>query len=148
MDSSRLRVSPPTREALYQQLRLALARFEDRFTEEPMRAIAWAAAAKALEYLDDERSIADALAVAHRAIDRGDEERVLLVLSAVACRLPPDGSPFLRLGDRACSVGLLDVVCAVGREQRRADIPVPAGWTKALLDSRRTTVRPGAGAQC
>lgn len=127
MDSS-LQASPLGGEALYQELRLALARFEDRFTEEPMRATAWAAAAKALEYLDDERSIADALAVAHRAIDRGDVERALLVVSAIAGRLPPDSSALVRLGDRACSAGLLDVVCAVARELRRVDIPVPAAW--------------------
>lgn len=137
LDSSHLRVSAPPSEALYRQFRLALARFEDTLAEDPVRATAWAAAAKALEYLDDECSIADALSVAHRAIDRGDEQRALLVVSAVAGRLPPDGSALVRLGDRACSAGLLDVVCAVGRQLRRAGAPVPAGWTEALPEDKR-----------
>jgi replicative DNA helicase len=137
MDSSRSVGSPATREALYQHLRHALAQFEDSSSAEPVRAMAWAAASNALEYLNDERSLTDALAVAHRAIDLGDEEPVLMVLSAIADRLPPDGSSLLLLGDRANSAGLLEVVHAVGRALRRGDVPVPNEWPEAPLDDDR-----------
>jgi hypothetical protein len=108
--------------------------------------MAWAAAAKALEYLNDERSVTDVLAVAHRAVDRGDEERALLALSAAARLLPPDGVPLVRLGDRARSRGLLDVVHAVARELQRSDVPVPTQpdeiWKRDLEGRPGTWGRP------
>jgi len=128
---------PDAREGLYTHLRLALSLLEDESAHEPMREVAWAWAAKVIEFLHDERSLSDALAVVQRAIRRGDEERARHVLSAIARWLPEDGVAVARLGDQACARGLLRVLDVAARELRHRELPVPASWSQAQVDDSR-----------
>jgi hypothetical protein len=126
-------------DAVHENVRQAIAWFEDSDTSPALRSFALALVPPALRYLPDERVVSDVLAMLHRAVDRGDLFGLSLVFELpreLADRRQASEPALLPLGNHALAVGatepLLKIAHAAMCTRRMV---VPASWIRAILEA-------------